>query len=54
MERGHSFDYMQTDKDFFSPEYIGHILVKLLPWKGLVLIIRLMRWSAGLIILTVG
>src|SRR5260370_31295150 len=25
MERGHSFDYMQTDKDFFSPEYIRHI-----------------------------
>ena len=38
MERGHSFDYMQTDKDFFSPEYIRHILVKLRPWKGLVLI----------------
>jgi hypothetical protein len=37
MERGHSFDYMQTDKDFFSPEYIRHI-VKLRPWKGLVLI----------------
>ncbi len=31
---------MQTDKDFFSPEYIGHILVKLRPWKGLVLISR--------------
>ncbi len=41
MERGHSFDYMQTDKDFFSPEYIRHILVKLRPWKGLVLISRL-------------
>ena len=38
MERGHSFDYMQTDKDFFSPEYIRHILVKLRPWKGLVLL----------------
>jgi len=38
MERGHSFDYMQTDKDFFSPEYIRHILVKLRPWKRLVLI----------------
>jgi hypothetical protein len=49
MERGHSFDYMQTDKDFFSPEYIRHILVKLRPWKGLVLISRLVftdgeRW----------
>jgi hypothetical protein len=22
MEKGHSFDYMQTDKNFFSPEYI--------------------------------
>ena len=32
---------MQTDKDFFSPEYIRHILVKLRPWKGLVLISRL-------------
>jgi hypothetical protein len=31
---------MQTDKDFFSPEYIRHILVKLRPWKGLVLISR--------------
>jgi hypothetical protein len=41
MERGHSFDYMQTDKDFFCPEYIRHILVKLRPWKGLVLISRL-------------
>ena len=41
MERGHSFDYMQTDKDFFSPEYIRHILVKLRPWKGLVLTSRL-------------
>jgi hypothetical protein len=41
MERGHSFDYMQTNKDFFSPEYIRHILVKLRPWKGLVLISRL-------------
>ena len=40
LERGHSFDYMQTDKDFFSPEYIRHILVKLRPWKGLVLISR--------------
>jgi hypothetical protein len=49
MERGHSFDYMQTGKDFFSPEYIRHILVKLRPWKGLVLISRLVftdgeRW----------
>lgn len=22
MEKGHSFDYMHTDKNFFSPEYI--------------------------------